>query len=335
MSANACHCMPAPSPAAQRALGLALLLTLTFMLVEVVGGWWTGSLALLADAAHMMTDAAALAAAWWAQQLATREADALRTYGWWRATVLAAFVNALGLMLVALVIVHEAWERWQTPAEVQGGPMLLIALAGLVVNLLVLWVLHQGGAGHAHVDGHGHEHGHERDGAAGSGGNINLQAAWLHVLGDLLGSVAAIAAALVIWLTGWTPIDPLLSVLVVLLLLVSAGRLALKTAHVLMEGAPDARWVSQVSQLVSALPGVVDVHHVHAWLLTPDYPLVSLHVRVGAGVDRDALLAQVLSRLRQQLGACHVTVQMEGDECPALAASLLVHAGHEHEHHGR
>lgn len=333
MSSTHCRCMPPVNTRAQRALGVALLLTLGFMLVEVVGGWWTGSLALLADAAHMMTDAAALAAAWWAQQLARREADALRTYGWWRATVLAAFVNALGLILVAVVIVHEAWERWQTPSEVQGGPMLLIALVGLVVNLLVLWVLRQGGAGHAHAHKHEHGHAHDRDGAAGFGGNVNLQAAWLHVLGDLLGSVAAIAAALVIWLTGWTPIDPLLSVLVVLLLLVSAGRLAMQTAHVLMEGAPDANWVAQVSQTVSGLPGVMDVHHVHAWLLTPDYPLVSLHVRVRGDVDRDALLVQVLARLEQVLGVCHVTVQMEAGACPSLnGIAVAAGQGHVHEH---
>ena len=219
----------------------------------------SGSLALLADAGHMLTDAASLTLAWLAFRVAHRPADWQRTYGFHRFQVLAAYSNGLTLSFIALAIVYEAVHRLREPAEVLAGPMLAIAVVGLLINLAAFAVLH----------------GAERD-------NLNIKGAMLHVLGDLLGSVAAIAAALVILWTGWTPIDPLLSALVALLILRSAWFLVRETGHILLEAAPahlDVR--TPAGGVDGGDPGVEDIHHVHAWSLTQDKPMVTLHARIS------------------------------------------------------
>jgi cobalt-zinc-cadmium efflux system protein len=268
---------------------LALVLTAGFMLVEVAGGILSGSLALLADAGHMLTDTGALALALYALRMSARPATPQRSFGHHRHQVLAAFINGGVLIGVAAWIVIEAVRRLASPEPVLGGPMLAVAGAGLAVNVIAYLVLH-----------------------GGSRGNLNLEGASLHVLSDLLGSVAAIAAAGVILITGWTPIDPILSVLVALLILRGAWRLAGRSWHVLMEGAPPGFDVARLrGDLIAAVPGVTDIHHVHAWSLTPERPLITLHARIAPGADHDAVLAALQQVLSQRFGFGHATIQVE------------------------
>ncbi|TNC74823.1 cation diffusion facilitator family transporter [Rubellimicrobium roseum] len=275
--------------ASERALGVAALLTGTFLVAEVVGGLVSGSLALLADAGHMLTDVASLVLAWVALRLARRPATWKRTYGFDRLSVLAAFVNGLALFVIAVWIAVEAWERLRDPGPVLGGVMLWIALGGLVVNIAAFWVLTRGGPG-----------------------NLNLRAAALHVAGDLLGSVAALGAALVILGTGWTPIDPLLSVLVALILLRSAWRVVAESGHILLEGAPagfDAREVA--ADLTAQVPGVARVHHVHAWSITEERPMVTLEAEAAPGADPRAVRRALKARLRDRWAVGHATVEVD------------------------
>lgn len=284
---------PASDRDARRVL-VAFGLTASFMLAEVVGGVVSGSLALLADAGHMLTDAASLALALFAFRLARRPADAERTYGWHRVQVLAAFVNALALLVIVAWIGWEAVERLLAPQPVGGGMMLGVAVVGLAVNVASFAVLH-----------------------GGDQRNVNLRGAALHVLGDLLGSVAAIVAALVILWTGWTPIDPILSLLVALLILRTTLPLLRRTAHILLEGTPEALDVAALRDHVATVDGVVEVHHVHAWMLTPDRNLVTLHARILPGADDDTVLHRIHDELRERFDVGHATVQIERDpECP-------------------
>jgi cobalt-zinc-cadmium efflux system protein len=278
---------------------VALWLTGGFTVAEVVGGLLTGSLALIADAGHMLTDAAALALAWMAFRVAGRPNDARRTYGYHRFQVLAAFVNGVTLVAVVGWILIEAARRLFAPVEVLGGPMLVVAAMGLVINLVVLWILRSS----------------ERP-------NLNLEGAAVHVLGDLLGSVAAILAAGVIMWTGWTPIDPLLSVLVALLVLRSAWFIVRRSGHILLEGAPEWLEVEDLRrQLAAAVPEVVDVHHVHAWMLTDERPLMTLHATLEPGADPHAALLAIRAFLDQEYGVGHATIQVEPAGCPDGAAA--------------
>jgi cobalt-zinc-cadmium efflux system protein len=280
----------------QQRVGWAALLTGGFMVAEVVGGLLSGSLALLADAGHMLTDAAALVLAWLAFRFARRPNDAKRTYGFHRLQVLAAYSNGLTLFFIAVVIVWEAVERLRAPGEVLAGPMLVIAAIGLAINIGAFAILH--GAG--------------RD-------NLNVRGALLHVVGDLLGSVAAIAAALVILFTGWTPIDPLLSVLVALLILRSAWFLVAESGHILLEGTPRALDVEAMRRdLMASIPGVEDIHHVHAWSLTEERPMVTLHARVAETVDTAGagrIATAIKARLRERYNIAHATVEVECEQC--------------------
>jgi len=273
---------------------LALLLTGGFMLVEVVGGLLTGSLALIADAGHMLADTAALAFAWMAFRVARRPNDARRTYGYHRFQVLAAFVNGVTLVAVVGWILIEAVRRLFAPVEVLGGPMLVIAVIGLLVNLTTLWILR-----------------------GGDRANLNIQGAAVHVLGDLLGSAAAIMAGAIILWTGWMPIDPLLSVLVALLVLRSAWFVVRRSSHILLEGAPDWLDVEVLRRdLVAAVPQVDNIHHVHAWMLTDERPLMTLHATVKPGADNHAALLAIRGFLEQHYGVGHATIQIEPLGCP-------------------
>ena len=272
----------------ERAILIAAVLTGGFMGAEVVGGLVSGSLALLADAGHMLTDFASLVLAWLAFRLARRPADWKRTYGFDRFSVLAAFVNGISLFAIAAWILFEAVQRLRDPSEVLGGLMLWVAVGGLIVNVLAFWVL-----------------------SRAEGDNLNVRAAALHVLGDLLGSVAAIIASLVIIWTGWTPIDPILSVLVVLLILRSAWAVVRESGHILLEGAPegfDARAVA--ADLEAQLPGVARAHHVHAWSITQERPMATLEVETAPGADADAVRRAVKDRVRETTGMKHVTVEV-------------------------
>jgi cobalt-zinc-cadmium efflux system protein len=276
---------------------VAFGLTASFMLVELVGGLLAGSLALIADAGHMLTDAGALALAWGAARVSRRPNDARRTYGYHRLEVLAAFVNGAALIAVVAWIAVEAASRLLAPVPVLGGPTLVIAAVGLLVNLVAFAVLHGGGSE-----------------------NLNVRGAALHVLGDLLGSLAAIVAGAVILATGWTPIDPLLSILVALLVLRSAWLLLRRSGHILLEGAPD--WLDEAelrSGLHAAVPEVTDVHHVHVWMLTQERPLMTLHARIAPEADPRLALAAISDFLKRRYGVDHATVQIEQEECGAPA----------------
>lgn len=302
-----------PQDANARRLLIAFSVTAIFMLLEVIGGILSGSLALLADAGHMLTDAAALLVALLAVQFARRPPDAHRTFGWLRLTTLAAFVNALALVVITLFIFWEAIMRFRHPEPVAGGLMLTIAFAGLVANLLSFWVLHRGSE--------------EK--------NLNVRAAALHVMGDLLGSVGAIIAALVILWTGWTPVDPILSVLVSALVLRSAWRLLKESVNELLEGAPRSVDIAALKRKLSrAVPEVRDIHHVHIWLVG-EKPLMTLHVRVVPPHDHDALLGRIHHFLVHEYQIAHATVQMEYQPCSGLDCDLsLTQPGHHHHDHG-
>ncbi|MFP4262039.1 MAG: cation diffusion facilitator family transporter [Halomonas sp.] len=278
----------------RRRLAWGILLTGGFMVAEAVGGILSGSLALLADAGHMLTDAAALGLAWFAAWISRRPADGRRSFGYHRVQTLAAFVNGLTLIAIVVWIAIEALRRLLSPVAVMGTPMLVIATLGLLVNLAVFAILHGG----------------DRQ-------NLNIRGAALHVLGDLLGSVAAIVAALVILATGWTPIDPLLSLLVAALILKSAWKLTREAGHILLEGSPlDPDAARLRREIPEALPAVHDVHHVHVWSLTPGRHLVSLHAAVEAGEDRQATLVAIKALLVERYGIRHATIQLEArGEC--------------------
>lgn len=281
----------------------AALLTGGFMLVEVVGGLLTGSLALLADAAHMLTDSAALTLAWLGFRLAHHPADRHRTYGLGRFQVLVAFANGIVLFLLTAWILVEAVARLREPVTVLGGPMLVVAGLGLLVNIAAFWILH----------------GADRD-------NLNIRGALLHVLGDLLGSVAALVAAGVILKTGWMPIDPLLSVLVALLILRSAWQLVRDAGHILLEGTPSHLDVRDIGpDLLAQVPGVADVHHVHVWSLTQEQTLVTLHARIHPGSSADETIGLIQARLAERFEVNHATIQLEhGSPCVGERGELAV-----------
>ncbi len=275
-------------------LGWALAITATFMVVEVVGGLVAGSLALLADAGHMLTDTAALALAWAAAQLASRPSSPRRSYGYHRAQVLAAFVNALALLAVVAWIVVEATHRLAEPQPVAGATMLGVAMAGMAANVAVYFTLRRG-----------------------SPDNLNVAAARLHVIGDLLGSVGATAAALVILATGWTPIDPILSVLVALLILRSAWSLLLKSTRILMEDAPDSVDPDDLRRtLIASVPGIRDVHDVHCWSLTTGQTMLTLHLALGSGAQPAEVLREAKRVIAQRFEIAHSALQIEHEECP-------------------
>jgi cobalt-zinc-cadmium efflux system protein len=276
-----------------RRLGIALAITVTFMAVEVVGGLVAGSLALIADAGHMLVDAAALGLALLALRASRRPADAQRSYGHQRAQVVAALVNGIALLALGLWIVVEAVQRLFVPDVVDGRIMLVVAAVGGASNVAALLVLR-----------------------GGDHGNLNMTGAWLHVMSDLAGSLAAMAAAVVIIATGWTPIDPILSMLIALLFCRSAWKLIKQSNHVLMEGTPSGLDIGHMrSVLVDGVAGVVEVHHVHAWSLTPSQSLVTLHAEVAEGADRDAVLREIKQVLKQRFAITHTTVQLEAAGC--------------------
>jgi cobalt-zinc-cadmium efflux system protein len=277
----------------ESSVGIAALLTGLFMLAEVAGGLASGSLALLADAGHMLTDFASLGLAWFGFRLARRPASWKRTYGFDRFSVLIAFVNGLTLFAVAAWILIEAWRRLAAPVEVLGGFMFWVALGGLLVNLAAFWILSRG----------------DRE-------NLNVRAAALHVAGDLLGSVAAIAASVVILATGWTPIDPILSVLVALIILRSAAKVVSESGHILLEGSPSGIDVREIgADLVATLSEVEDVHHLHAWSISQERPMITLHARVRDGVEPGAVLAAIKARIEARFGIDHATVELEHGGC--------------------
>ncbi len=276
------------SRSARRRVALAAGLTGGFMLVEVAGGLLSGSLALLADAAHMLTDTGALLLAWLGYRLGERPADAARSYGFGRIRILAAFTNGLLLLVLAAWILWEAVRRLLEPGEIMGGVMLCVAVAGLIVNLMSFVILHGG-------DQH----------------DLNLRGAVWHVVGDMLGSLAAILAALVILTTGWTLADPLLSALVAGLIAWAGAGIIRRAGHILLEGTPPGLSASEIiRELTTHVPGVASVSHVHAWAITETRPMVTLEVTAEAGASPELLRRAVKSRLHESFGVAHATVEV-------------------------
>jgi cobalt-zinc-cadmium efflux system protein len=273
---------------------IALVLTGAFMFVEIVGGILSGSLALLADAGHMLTDTMALALAAAAFHVSKRPPGGALTYGYQRFQILAAFVNGLSLLVIVGWILYEAVERFITPRDILGETMLIVAAAGLVVNIISFTVLH-----------------------TGDQENLNIRGAALHVAGDLLGSVAAIVAAVVIIYTGWTLIDPILSVAVAMLILRSAWSLVKRSAHVLLEGAPDWLDVPDMQErIIANVPGVSGVHHVHVWGLTPQQLMMTMHVTLAEDVrSQSGVVRGVKAFVKSEYGIGHSTVEVEIDGC--------------------
>jgi cobalt-zinc-cadmium efflux system protein len=265
----------------------ALWLTLGFALVEAVAGWWSGSLALISDAGHMLTDSTALGLAALAAWLAKKPPSGRHTYGLVRLEVLAALANSLLMLGLISFIAVEALDRFATPVAIQGGTVTAVALVGLLVNLGVAWTL---------------SHGEE---------TLNTRAALMHVMGDILGSVAALAAGLVISFTGWTTIDPLLSLLVSGLILVSAWRLLSEAIHVLLEAVPEHIDLHEVSTDLAGIDGVASVHDLHIWTLSSGQVALSAHLDVAYLADWGTILAQARARMKDHHGIGHITLQPE------------------------
>jgi cobalt-zinc-cadmium efflux system protein len=279
----------------------ALGLTTTFMVVEVVAGLLSGSLALLSDAGHMLTDAGALGLAIWAQWLGRKARTGSKTFGYRRAEILAAAANGVVLGVTAIVVIIEAVRRFGAPPHVQGGPMLVVAAVGLVVNLLAAWIL-----------------------TRGAQANVNLRAAAAHVLADAAGSVAAIVAALLVLGRGWTLADPIMSILISLLILAGAWRLLRESIHVLMEGVPPSIDVAAIERLVLETPGVSAAHDLHVWSISDDVPVVTVHVTLAAGHHGTDVARVVGRRIEEAAGKAHVTVQPEAAEHRLVPSGALV-----------
>lgn len=289
----------------ERKLIFAFVLTTLMLVAEAIGGLWSGSLALLADAGHMLVDSLALLLAVVGVWLAKKPADARRTYGYGRLEVLAGFVNALTQFVLVAFIAYEAIERLFHPGEILSGVMLVVALIGLAVNVIVLRTLH----GHAHDD-------------------VNLAGATLHVLGDLLGSVAAVLAALAVRWLGWNWADPVLSLLVSLLILGSAWGLLRRSAHILLEGVPDGMSTDEITEVLrEADVSIRDVHHVHVWQLASGSRMATLHAELCESGEQAQALAAIKRVLSERFGIQHATVQIDPGPCPDEPVGC---AGHGH-----
>lgn len=272
-------------------LGVVLALAAAYMVAEAVGGWLANSLALLADAGHMLSDVAALALSMFAMWIARRPPTARRTYGHHRTEILAALVNAATLAAISLLIFVEAYQRIRQPPDVQGGLVMGIAAGGLLVNLIGLWILN-----------------------AGRNESLNVRGAWLHVLTDALGSVGAILGGAAVWAFGWPWADPAVSVVIGLLVIFSSWNLLKETVSILMEGAPRSIDADAVREEMASLPGVTKVHDVHVWSITSGMVVLSGHVQTAGERDLRAcgtLLTELRTRLHDRFGIDHVTIQVE------------------------
>ena len=296
----------------KKALMISFILTTAFMLLEAIGGFLTNSLALLSDAGHMLSDAVSLGVGLLAFTLGERVADYSKTYGYKRFEILAAVFNGITLMLISLYIFYEAYQRFLEPAEIASSGMLIIAIVGLVVNLAVAWIL---------------MHGDTKE-------NLNLRAAFLHVLGDMLGSAGAIVAALLIMFFNWGWADPLASVIVAVLVLISGWRVTAHAVHVLMEGTPENIELEDIAILIEDVPEVESVHDLHVWCITSGQNALSCHTVVDEklSIEESQKVLTVLDQRLKEKGISHATIQMEG-KSHAHESSLLcqkVKAVHSH-----
>lgn len=282
-------------------LAWALALTLTYMTAEVIGGLFTGSLALLADAAHMMTDAGGLLLALFAIRFAERPATPQKTYGYLRAEVLSALLNAVVLLLLTIYILYEAYKRFINPPEILSGPMLVVALVGLLVNLISMRLL-----------------------AAGSSESLNVRGAYFEVLSDMLGSLGVIVAALLVMWTGWTLADPLIGAGIGLFIVPRTWRLLRQAVHILLEGVPAEVDLTLLERALREIPGVTAVHELHIWTITSGLDSMSGHLVVADLADAPRVLREARQVMKDRFGLTHVTVQIEDEMLRSEEESLPV-----------
>ncbi|AKF95265.1 cation diffusion facilitator family transporter [Brevibacillus laterosporus] len=298
----------------KRALLISLLIITAFLIVEVIGGFLTNSLALLSDAGHMLSDSSALFLSLIAMFFAARKPSAKKTYGFYRFEILAALINGVMLVVISLVIIWEAYQRFFAPPEVASLSMMGIAFVGLLANIAAAFVLMRGDYKN----------------------NLNIRSAFLHVLGDLLGSVGAILAGLLMWKFNWYIADPIISVVVAVLILLSAWRVTRDSVDVLMESTPASIDADQVSDALSKIEGVTSVHDLHIWTVTSGFDSLSCHLHVKDGLASYPILQKALHLLEHQFGITHSTIQIE--DSSILHQELLCETGpqtsdkHKHEH---
>lgn len=280
----------------KKALLASFVLISTFMVIEVIGGFMTNSLALLSDAGHMLSDAAALGLSYTAIRLGEKKATQSKSFGYKRFEIIAACLNGLTLIVISVFIFIEAIRRFVNPPEVQSLGMLMISIIGLLVNIIAAWIL---------MSGDKEE-------------NLNVRSAFLHVIGDMLGSVGAIAAALLIYFFDWGIADPIASMIVAVLIVISGYRVVRDSFHILMEGTPDRIDMDEVKESLKEIPHVSDVHDLHIWTITSGFLSLSCHIVIGAGGDHDTTLAIAQKLLHDQYGIEHSTIQVEKQDvgCP-------------------
>jgi len=305
------------NPAIEKRFLISLALTGAILVAEVVGGLWTGSLALLSDAAHVFMDIFALGLSYIALRLSALPPDDRHTYGFHRLEVLAALANGITLALVAVGIFVEAYHRLQEPEPVKSVELLIIAVIGLVVNLIVAFVLR----GHLHVGDHDHDHSHQVE-------DLNVKSAFLHVVGDAIASLGVIIAALVIWRTGWMLVDPIVSALIGLLIIASSWRVTRSSLHILIEGVPEGFKLADVARALLDAPGVIDMHDLHVWSLCSGHVSLSAHVVVAdqSLAQAQSLMDEIKCRLRDGFGIEHTTIQFECEHCGQGTACAGNHA---------
>lgn len=276
----------------KKALTLSFILIAGFMFVEFVGGILTNSLALLSDAGHMLSDAVALGLSLAALIFGQRAATAEKTYGYKRFEILAALLNGIALVVLSIYILYEAIHRLSAPPQVIGKGMIIISTIGFIINIIVAWILSRGDAKE----------------------NLNVKSAFLHVIGDLLGSVGAIIAAILILAFGWNIADPIASMIVSVLVLYSGWHILKESVYVLMESKPADVDTNEVLEVLNSIDGVEGVHDLHIWMITQEFPSMTVHLRVNQDSDRDKVLEQALEAIVKHTGIQHITIQIEGRE---------------------
>ncbi|MCG9126580.1 cation transporter [Candidatus Poribacteria bacterium] len=290
----------------QKKFKIAIIVTFCVFLGELIGGIWTGSLALLSDAAHVLSDAISLLISWFAIYLSTRPATSFRTYGYHRTEVFAAFLNGVTLIVIAIWIFYEAYHRYLSPNEIKVTGMFIVACIGFVANLIILWQLH----GESH-------------------GNLNVRSAVLHVIGDTLSSVAVVVGGIVILYTGWMAIDAILSVLIGIIILISAINVTKEAVYILLENSPRNADADTVAEHLCNLDTVKEVHDMHVWSLCSNYSALSAHIVIHEQtlLPYDQILKQINSELIQRFGIHHTTLQLENVAC-SQETNLLCNAQH-------
>ncbi|MED4751384.1 cation diffusion facilitator family transporter [Brevibacillus choshinensis] len=300
--------------ASKQALLVSLLIISVFLIVEMIGGFLTNSLALLSDAGHMLSDASALLLSLIALHFAARPPSAQKTFGMHRFEILAALINGVTLVVISLIILWEAYQRLLNPPEVASGTMIVIATIGLLANIAAAFVLMRGDYKE----------------------NMNVRSAYLHVLGDLLGSVGAILGGILMWAFDWYIADPLISVIVAVLIMISAWRVTKESVHILLEGAPSRLVTTQIAEKLQQLSGVTAVHDLHVWTVTSGFESLTCHLIVEDDLPSYPILTKALQLLQHDFGITHATIQIENSsvqhgsmQCQEGNQSQ---AGHDHSH---